>query len=97
MEENIIVFEILEVNGYELIVKRKEKFYGLEMQPKIIKMHYLNLIKELQDSISQNEKITKLEGIERGDEILELLYQRRDLMRKINDIALELLTNAEEE
>ena len=56
-KKHIVVFRVNAINGYELIVERKEKFYGLEMQPKIIKMHYLNLIKELQDSISQNEKI----------------------------------------
>lgn len=97
MEENIIVFEVLEVNGYELRVKIKETFGGLEIKPKIVKMHYLNLIKDLQDAISQKENIIELEGIERGDEILELLYQRRDLTRKIEDVAFELLTNADDE
>lgn len=96
MQQNVIVFEVLEVNGYELKVRKKETFGGLEMKPKIVKMHYLNLVKDLQDTISLKENIAKLEGIERGDEILELLYQRKELMRKIDDIAFELLTNAEE-
>lgn len=96
MQQNVIVFEVLEVNGYELRIKRKETFGGLEMKPKTVKMHYLNLIKDLQDVISQKENIVKLEGIERGDEILELLYQRKELMRKIDDVAFELLTNEEE-
>lgn len=95
-KKHIVIFKVREINGYELIVERKETFGGLEMKPKIVKMHYLNLIKDLQDMISQKENITKLEGIEKGDEILELLYQRKELMRKIDDIALELLTNAEE-
>lgn len=95
-KKRIVVFKVNEINGYELIVERKETFYGLEMKPKIVKMHYLNLIKELQDVISQKENITKLEGVERGDEILELLYQRKELMIKIDDVAFELLTNSEE-
>lgn len=96
MFENKIEFEVLEIDGYELKIKKSEKFGMLVMKPKVMKKHYLVLIKELQEAISQSANEVSLKGIERGEELLELLYQRKELLRKIDDLAFELLTDGEE-
>ena len=93
MKQNVI----FEVKGYELRVKKKETLGGLEMKPKIAKMHYSSLVKEIQDIVSQNDGLAVIEGIEGGEELVNLIKERINIIRKIDGVAFELLANIEDE
>lgn len=67
------------------------------MKPKIAKMHYSSLVKEIQDIVSQNDGLVVIEGIEGGEELVNLIKERINIIRKIDGVAFELLANIEDE
>ncbi len=95
-KKRIVVFKVNEINGYELRVQRSETFYGEDMGTKTLKLHYSSLVKEIQEVISQKGALAIVEGVEGIEELVNLINERRNLNRKIDEVALKLLTNAEE-
>lgn len=95
-KKHIVVYKVNEINGYDLKVKKSETYCGMDMGNKTLKMHYTSLVKEIQDVITQNDSLVIVEGVEGVDELITLINERRNIIRKIDELALELLTNAEE-
>lgn len=96
-KKRIVVFKVNEINGYELKVQRSETYYGMVMETKTFNLHYYDLVKELQNIVSQKDALAIVEGIEGVEELINLIKERRNLIRKIDEVALKLLTNAEDE
>lgn len=95
-KKRIVVFKVNEINDYDLKVQKSETYCGMDMGNKTLKMHYTSLVKEIQDVITQNDSLVIVEGVEGVDELITLINERRNIIRKIDELALELLTNAEE-
>lgn len=94
-KKRIVVFKVNEINGYELKVQRSETYYGMVMETRTFNLHYSSLVKEIQNVVSQKDTLTIVEGVEGVEELINLIEERRNIIRKIDELALELLTNAE--
>ena len=96
-KKRIVVFKVNEINGYELRVQRSETYYGMDMGTKTLKLHYSSLVKEIQEVVSQSDGLAIVEGVEGAEELVNLINERKNLIRKIDEVALKLLTNVNDE